>query len=155
MFNLCDILKLIIDCFYKRAFPQANHVGNAHKRVFHIVPDLGEQLDAVNKKTLKRVFPIYPLSPKSFHFMFFKRTPSFNGSLSSTSPVVKTKFNISPLSLIIKCCLNPKNQPIGHLPRLASPSKVLWMRIRRLRHTHRGVLSTKLIPVHSPSNTCL
>ena len=34
MFNLSDILKLIINSFYKCAFPQANLVGNAHKRVF-------------------------------------------------------------------------------------------------------------------------
>jgi hypothetical protein len=33
MFNLCDILKLIIECFYKRAFPQANLVGDENTPV--------------------------------------------------------------------------------------------------------------------------
>ena len=32
---------------------------------------------------------------------------------------------VSPLSLIIRCSLNPKNRPIEHLPLSASPSKVL------------------------------
>ena len=107
------------------------------------------------KRLSKRVFPIYPLSPKSYPLMFLSNAPSFRGSLSSTPPVVNTKFRISPLSLIIRCNLNPKNQPKEHFPRLAKPSKVLWMWIRWLRHTRRGVLSTKLIPVHSPNNTCL
>ena len=83
--------------------------------------------------------------------MFFNETPSYNGSLSSTHSVVKTKFKTSPFSLIIKCRLNPQNQPIEHLPWLVTPSRVLWMRIRWLRYTRRGVLSTKLIPVHSSS----
>ena len=87
--------------------------------------------------------------------IFFSNIPSLSGSLSSTPPVVKTKFKISPLSLIIRCSLNPKNQPIEHLPRLARPSNVLCMCMRCLRHTRKGVLSTKLIPVHSPSRTCL
>ena len=103
----------------------------------------------------KSVFPIYLLSPKSFPFMFFNNTTSFNGSLSSTQPVVKTKFKISHLSLIIRCSLNPKNHHIEHLPRLARTSNVLCISMRWLRHTRKGVLSTKLIPVHSPSRTCL
>ena len=35
------------------------------------------------------------------------------------------KLSISPLSLIIRCSLNPKNHPIEHFPRSASPLNVL------------------------------
>ena len=73
------------------------------------------------KRFSNRALPIYPLSPKSLPFMFFNNTPSFKGSRSSTFPVVNMKFNISPLSLIIRCSLNPKNHPIEHFPRPASP----------------------------------
>jgi hypothetical protein len=65
------------------------------------------------------------------------------------------KFNISPLSLIIRCNLNPKNHPIEHFPRVARPSKVLWICILWFRQTHNGVESTKLMPVHVTSNTVL
>ena len=92
----------------------------------------------------KSVFPIYLLSPKSFPFMFFNNTTSFNGSLSSTQPVVKTKFKISHLSLIIRCSLNPKNHHIEHLPRLARPSNVLCISMRWLRYTRKGVCPQNL-----------
>ena len=61
-----------------------------------------------------------------------------NGSRSSTFPGVNMKLRISPLSLIIRCNLNPKNHPIEHLPRSASPSNVLWIRILWLRQTRKG-----------------
>lgn len=37
------------------------------------------------KRLSKRVFPIYPLSPKSFPLMFLSNAPSLRGSLSSTT----------------------------------------------------------------------
>ena len=57
--------------------------------------------------------------------MFSRNLPCFNGSRSSPFPGVNMKLRISPLSLIIRCNLNPKNHPIEHLPRSASPSNVL------------------------------
>ena len=44
-------------------------------------------------------------------------------SRSSTLPCVSTKLIISPLSLIIKCNLKPKNHPKPLLPLTAKPSK--------------------------------
>ena len=76
------------------------------------------------KRFSNRACPIYPLSAHSFPLMFFRNLPCFNGSRSSTFPDVNMKLRISPLSLIIRCSLNPKNHPIEHFPRLASPSNL-------------------------------
>ena len=77
------------------------------------------------KRFSNKVRPIYPLSAQSLPFMFFRNFVRLNSSRSSTFPSVKMKLRISPLSLIIKCSLNPKNLPIKHFPRSASPLKVL------------------------------
>lgn len=102
-----------------------------------------------------RAWPIYPLSAQSFPLISFRKFPCFNGSLSSTFAGENMKFRISPLSLITRCSLNPKNHPKEHLPRVARPSKVLWTSILWLRQTRSGVESTTLIPVHVPNKTCL
>lgn len=91
----------------------------------------------------------------SFPLIFSTNLPCFNGSRSSTFPGVNMKLRISPLSLIIWCSLNPKNHLIEYFPRSASPSNVLWIRILWLRHTRKGVESTKLMPVQVTSNTFL
>ena len=65
------------------------------------------------------------------------------------------KLSSSPFSLQIRCSLNPKNQPMEHLPLCAIPLNVLWIWMRWFLHTLSGVLSTKLIPVHLPSSTFL
>ena len=109
----------------------------------------------LTNRVSKSVFPIYPLSAYSFPLIFLKKASCLSGSLSSTPPGVSMKFSISPLSLIIKCSLKPKNHPIEHFPRAASPSNVLWIWIRWLRQTRKGVESAKLIPVHCPKSTCL
>ena len=97
--------------------------------------------------------PIYPLSAQSLPFMFFRNFVCFSGSRSSTFPGVNMKLRISPLSLMIRWSLTPKNHPMEHFPRSASPLKVLWINIRWLRHTRSGVESTKLIPVQVPNRT--
>ena len=66
------------------------------------------------KRFSNRACPIYPLSAHSFPLMFSRNLPCFNGSRSSTFPGVNMKLRISPLSLIIRCNLNPKNHPIAH-----------------------------------------
>ena len=77
------------------------------------------------KRFSNRACPIYPLSAQSLPLIFFRNFACFNGSRSSILPGVSMKFNISPLSLIIRCNLNPKNHPMEHFPRSASPSNVL------------------------------
>ena len=101
----------------------------------------------LRKRFSNKACPIYPLSAHSLPFIFFRNLFCFNGSRSSTFPCVSMKLRISPLSLIIRCSLNPKNHPMEHFPRSARPSKVLWINIRWLRHTRNGVESTKLMPV--------
>ena len=103
----------------------------------------------------KSVLPIYPLSAQSFPLILFRKFPCFVGSLSSTSAAVNMKLSISPLSLIIRCDLNPKNHSMEHFPRMANPSNILWLWILWFLQTYKGVESTKLIPVHVSSNTVL
>ena len=75
----------------------------------------------LRKRFSNRAWPIYTLSAHSFPLMFFRNLPCSKGSRSSTFPGVK----FSPLSLIIRCSLNPKNQPMEHFPRSASPLNIL------------------------------
>ena len=79
----------------------------------------------LRKRFSNRAWPIYTLSAHSFPLMFFRNLPCFKGSRSSTFPGVNMKLRISPLSLIIRCSLNPKNHPMEHFPRSANPSKCL------------------------------
>ena len=101
----------------------------------------------LRKRGSNNACPIYPLSAHNFPFMFSRNRPCFNGSRSSTFPGVSMKFGISPLSLIIRCSLNPKNHSMELFPRLASPSNILWGNICWLRQTRKAVESTKLMPV--------
>ena len=97
--------------------------------------------------------PIYPLSPQSLPLMFSINDSEYSGSRSSTLPGVNIKFRISPLSLMIRCSLKPKNHPIEHLPRWAIPLKVLWISMRWCLQTLNGVESTYAMPVQVPGNT--
>ena len=103
----------------------------------------------------KRFLLIYPLSPTSLPYMNSTKALYSNGFLSSTSPGGIIKFSNSPLSLHIRCSLKPKNHPMEHLPLCAMPLNTLWICILWFLHTLRGVLSTKLMPVHFPSSTFL
>lgn len=77
MLYLSNILKFIIYRFYKCSFPQTNLVGNAHKRVFHIVLNLGKQLDTVNKQCLKKRFADIPLISEKLSFYVFQENSLF------------------------------------------------------------------------------
>ena len=103
----------------------------------------------------KRFLLIYPLSSTSLPYMNSTKALYSNGFLSSTSPGGIIKFSNSPLSLHIRCSLKLKNHPMEHLPLCAMPLNTLWICILWFLHTLRGVLSTKLMPVHFPSSTFL
>lgn len=91
----------------------------------------------------------------NFPFMFSINLSCFKDSRSSTFLRVNMKLSISPLSLIIRWSLNPKNHPIEHFPRSARPSMILWISIRWVRQIRKGVESTKLIPVQVLNKTFL
>lgn len=99
--------------------------------------------------------PIYPLSPQSLPLTFSINDSEYSGSRSSTLPGVNIKFSISPLSLMIRCSLKPKNHPIEHLPRWAIPLKVLCISMRWCLQTLNGVESTYAMLVQVPSRTSL
>lgn len=105
------------------------------------------------KSLLNRFLLIYPLSPTSLPYMKSTNALYSNGLRSSISPGVIMKLSNSPFSLHIRWSLKPKNHPIEHLPLWAMPLNVLWIWILWVLHTRRGVLSTKLMPVHFPKRT--
>ena len=85
--------------------------------------------NTVKKEIFKQTCLMFPLSAHSFPLMFSRNLPCFNGSWSSTFPSVNMELRISHLLLIIRCNLNPKNYPMKHFPRSASPLNILWIRI--------------------------
>ena len=101
-------------------------------------------------KRWKRFLLTYPLSATNFPYMNSTKALYSSGFLSSTSPGVIMKFSNSPFSLQMGWSLKPKNHPMEHLPLCAMPLNTLWICIRWFLHTLRGVLSTKLMPVHFP-----
>lgn len=80
----------------------------------HIVFNFSDKLYAIKKKVLKQSLTNISFVSHSFPLMFSRNSPCFNGSRSSTFPGVNMKLRTSPLSLIIRCNLNPKNHPIEH-----------------------------------------
>ena len=56
MLHLCHILKLIVDGLYYGAFSEQHLVGDAHKRVLHLVFKLGYQLNAIYEEFAEQVF---------------------------------------------------------------------------------------------------
>lgn len=54
MFDLGDILELIVDGFDQRAFSQQNFVSHRHQFVFHILLDFSNELEVLFKKQLKQ-----------------------------------------------------------------------------------------------------
>lgn len=77
MLYLSNILMFIIYRFYKCSFPQANLVCNAHKRVPHIILDLGKKLYAINKKALEKSFSNLPFISEKFSFYVFQENSLF------------------------------------------------------------------------------
>ncbi len=54
MFNLCDVLQLVIDSFNQRPFSENNFIGYAHEGVSHVVLDFGNQLYPIHEQVLKQ-----------------------------------------------------------------------------------------------------
>ena len=56
MLHLCHVLKLIINGLYYGAFSEQYLVRNDHKRVLHLVFELGYQLNAIYEEFAEQVF---------------------------------------------------------------------------------------------------
>lgn len=56
MFYLSDIFKFIVNIFNKSSFAKHNFVCHGHQRVFHVVFNLGNELDSVHEQELKQLF---------------------------------------------------------------------------------------------------
>ena len=57
VFNLCDILQLIIERLYQGAFSEQDFVRYAHQRVLHVILHFGYQLYAIKKEILEQGLP--------------------------------------------------------------------------------------------------
>ena len=93
MFYLCDVLKFIINGFYKCPFSQTDIVRHTLKRVFYIVLYFCDELCSIHKESLKKSFPIYLLSPKSFVYPNYRKNQYFYDSTickkQTANPLVK------------------------------------------------------------------
>ena len=105
MFNLWDILQLIIYGFYDWTLTQQNFIHHIHNFVLHIFLNAGNKSDTIVEQKLEQfllyVTFISNILPKSLAAILG------TGTLSSTLPGVTKAFNNLPLSLTIKCSLNP------------------------------------------------
>ena len=61
MFCLGDVLDLVVYCFYDRSFAQQDLVPRAHRHVLHIVPDAGDQVEALVEEHFHEFFRDIPL----------------------------------------------------------------------------------------------
>ena len=100
--------------------------------------------------------------PQQVHDEIFKAPMSWMLYLSNVLQLVIHRFYYSTLTeqKLVGYAhqgsfQKPKNQPMEHLPLCAMPLNTLWTCILWFRHTLRGVLSAKLMPVHLPSSTFL
>src|SRR4030067_3523643 len=95
---------------------------------------------------------MYPSSPKTFPNSL--RTSFGTGFRSSTLPGVSRILSNSPRSLMTRCNLKPKNQPVKVFPRPASPANTLCEAIRGLNQTAKEVESMNETPAQSPRQVC-
>lgn len=70
---------------------------------------------------VKSLLSMYPLSSHSFSLTFSKKEVFFKGPRLSVLVSVIMNLSSSPLSLMITCCLNPKNHPMEYLPHWSIP----------------------------------
>ena len=66
VFNLCDILQLIIDRLYQGSFSEQDFVHYAHQRVLYVIFHFGYQLYAIKKEILEQGLPDIPLVRAEF-----------------------------------------------------------------------------------------
>lgn len=57
MFNLCDIIQFITDCFNQHLLSKQNFICYAHQGIAHAVFYLGDKLYSVKEKILKHNQP--------------------------------------------------------------------------------------------------
>ena len=55
MFNVADILELVVDGFNERPFPQQDFVVQVHERVLHVLLEFGHKVYVVNEKPFEKL----------------------------------------------------------------------------------------------------
>ena len=120
-----------------------------HKPIIHVFAQPGDEMESLFKEQggqgSGNVAAVrHPSFPRSF------LTIEGTGVRSSTLPGVRQQASNSPWSLTARCSLNPKNQPMLLLPRLASTAKTRCWLIRLGSQTESEVESMKLMPVQAP-----
>ena len=53
--DLGDVLQLVVDGLYDGPLPEQQFVRDAHQRTFHVVPELRDELYAIDEKPFKEV----------------------------------------------------------------------------------------------------
>ena len=153
MLHLCDVLQFVIYGFNNSPLPEKKLVGDTHQRTSHVAFQFCDKLYAIDKEPLEKILSDIAFVTNEL------AVDEFNKSLVlkrfAVIHITWSYHEIQNLALLvaIKCSLNPKNHPMEHLPLCAMPLNTLWICILWFLHTLSGVLSTKLMPVHLPSNT--
>lgn len=107
MFDLCDVLQLIIDGLDYSPLAQQYQVIHGAQSAFHVGFQFRYQLYPVNEKSVEEFLADIAFVPDKFPVDELTKPFIFNGSRSSTSPGVTMKLRISPLSLQTRCSLKP------------------------------------------------
>ena len=66
MFNLADILELIVDSLDDGSLSEQYFVVEVHERVLHVPPDFGHQMYVIHEEHLKKVLADVPPVSKEF-----------------------------------------------------------------------------------------
>ena len=156
MLNLSNVLQLVIHCLYYSPLPEKQLVGYGHQCSLHVALQFRYKLYAIHKepfeKTLANVpFVANELSMYEFHKrLIFKRFPIIH--------ITRCYHKVKQFSRLIayQVKLEPKEPAHGAFASLCDALECLvHMNPLILAYTQRGVLSTKLMPVHLPKRTFL
>ena len=113
--DLCDVLQLVIDGLYDGPLPEQQFVRDAHQRAFHVVPQLRDELYAVDVKPFKEVLADISLVRDEFpvdelhESLVFERLPVIH--------ISRRYHEVEQLSLLVadKVQLKPEEPAHGTL----------------------------------------
>ena len=113
MFNVADILELVVDGFNERPFPQQDFVVQVHERVLHVLLEFGHKVYVVNEKPFEKLLqwftvvhvsrrerPLYYLATVVYHYMQLEPVEPSHRALALGSPSPHR-----PVAVRALCCM--------------------------------------------------
>lgn len=121
VFLLTDILQFIVYGFNWRPSLERDLILNVHQAVFHVVAKLGDEVYIVNEELLEEGLAAVPLVAEKLSEDFIVKGLMSERFSIIHVPLREHKSRISPLLLMIRWSLNPKNNPMEHCLLVSSP----------------------------------